>query len=248
MITIHSLVPLDRPAARPVLAASTPRIDDAATAAIDADDPTLRGLRPLPTVTVAVTTTTRRPTRSRRLRSTAARWRGQRRPQASRRNRAAKRRAARRTVRRWLRRRRAATAYRLNRSMRALRDRGWHLALRALDRLPRVRRAQHDERWLRHVDRCLAGGRHEAALTAMLALLRRRPGDAGLQHRVADVLLRCGQPARAAAVLARLADDYASDGFDRRAIALYRQVLRRAPSSPIAHDARCALARLLAAG
>lgn len=84
----------------------------------------------------------------------------------------------------------------------------------------------------RHVaDRAIGRGRIGRGLDAYLRLLAARPRSAGLINQTGDLMARAGRHERAVSLWLEAAAAWTEQGFDRRACALYRKVLRLDPDA-----------------
>ena len=97
----------------------------------------------------------------------------------------------------------------------------------------------------RHVleaaEKALLQGRLPAAIAEFERLLQDSPDDAALLNRVGDLYLRSNRNDRGIAVFLRLATHYRNKGFDPKAAAIYKKVLKL---EPLQDEAREGLARL----
>ncbi len=81
------------------------------------------------------------------------------------------------------------------------------------------------------VDRLVSRGRFEEAASRLREHLAERPGSVRLRKRLAHVLEMSGRQREAGEILARLAEDLASDGFVAQAIAAFKKMERLDPAS-----------------
>ena len=68
-------------------------------------------------------------------------------------------------------------------------------------------------------------GAKEKALKEYAKLLKLDPGDAKLRLEIGDAHRRWGQIEEAIETYERVATQYAKEGFDARAVAVYKQIL-----------------------
>lgn len=88
-------------------------------------------------------------------------------------------------------------------------------------RLDRLRRA---------ADHRLAQGRPRRALALYRRLLDEKPEDLQLLNRTGELLEKVRKTDQAVVLFARIARTYEATGFDRKAAAMYRKVLRLDPN------------------
>jgi tetratricopeptide (TPR) repeat protein len=98
------------------------------------------------------------------------------------------------------------------------------------------------ENALKRAERFLRLGRLDAAITEYQRVVDEVPNDWKTLNALADLCLRANQPARATSLLARIADHLAADGFDSRAQAFYKRILKVTPSDERALEALAAFA------
>ena len=80
-------------------------------------------------------------------------------------------------------------------------------------------------------------GAKEKALKEYNTLLKLDPRDAKLLLEVGDAYRRWGQNEDAIAQYTRVAEQYKQDGFDARAVAVYKQILNLDPKRYVSHVA-----------
>lgn len=108
---------------------------------------------------------------------------------------------------------------------------------KTLFRSRRTRSSQGDrariarERSRRVADRAIGRGRIERGLDAYLRLLAARPRSAGLINQTGDLMARAGRRDRAVSLWLEAARAWVEQGFDRRARAVYRKILRLDPDA-----------------
>ncbi len=78
-------------------------------------------------------------------------------------------------------------------------------------------------------------GAKEKALKEYHTLLKLDPRDAKLHLEIGDCYRRWGQIDEAVTQYARVADQYKGDGFDARAVAVFKQILNLDPKRYSAH-------------
>lgn len=89
----------------------------------------------------------------------------------------------------------------------------------------------HDRR-LHQAARLLGRGRLTKALRGYLGLAEERPGDWHQLNRTGDALIVAGQVARGIELCLQAARGFSDAGFDGKARAIYRKVIRLAPDDP----------------
>jgi len=94
---------------------------------------------------------------------------------------------------------------------------------------------------LEAAEKALQQGRLPAAIADFERLLQDSPDDAGLLNRIGDLYLRSQRNDRATTVFLRLATHYRNKGFDPKAAAIFKKVLKL---EPLHDEAREGLARL----
>jgi len=92
--------------------------------------------------------------------------------------------------------------------------------------------SERPARLLREAERCVRKGDREAAVRALREYLDARPRSPKVLNRLGDVLVRDGRTGEAAQAWREAARFFAADGFNHRALALWKKLLRVEPSSP----------------
>lgn len=100
---------------------------------------------------------------------------------------------------------------------------------RLISNQARPRTRQRDHR-LRRAARDVARGRIERALRGYLGLAAETPEDLQQLNRTGDLMVRARQVDRGVALFLEVARGYERDGFEAKALAVYRKILRVAPS------------------
>ncbi len=93
-------------------------------------------------------------------------------------------------------------------------------------------RRQRLERLRRTADGSLARGYSRGALRLYRRLLAECPEDLQILNRTGELLARVRQTDQAVALFVRVARAYAATGFEAKAAAMYRKVLRLEPNHP----------------
>lgn len=95
---------------------------------------------------------------------------------------------------------------------------------------------------LKKAEKFLRLGRLDAAIAEYQRIVDEVPNDWKTLNALGDLYLRANQPARATALFARIADHLATEGFDARAQAFYKRILKVTPDDEPALDALAGLA------
>jgi len=95
---------------------------------------------------------------------------------------------------------------------------------------------------LKKAEKFLRLGRLDAAIGEYQRVVDEIPDDWKTLNALGDLYLRANQPARAVSLFARIADHLAADGFDARAQAFYKRILKVTPDDERALDALAGLA------
>lgn len=95
---------------------------------------------------------------------------------------------------------------------------------------------------LKKAEKFLRLGRLDGAIAEYQRIVDEVPNDWKTLNALGDLYLRANQPARAAALFARIADHLAAEGFDARAQAFYKRILKVTPDDERALDALAGLA------
>ncbi len=93
---------------------------------------------------------------------------------------------------------------------------------------PRTRRHDHQ---LRRAARDVGRGRIERALRGYLGIAAEAPGDLQQLNRTGDLMVRARQVERGVALFLEVAQGYERDGFEAKALAVYRKILRITPGN-----------------
>ena len=95
---------------------------------------------------------------------------------------------------------------------------------------------------LKKAEKFLRLGRLDGAIAEYQHIVDEVPNDWKTLNALGDLYLRANQPARAAALFARIADHLAAEGFDARAQAFYKRILKVTPDDERALEALAGLA------
>ena len=95
---------------------------------------------------------------------------------------------------------------------------------------------------LKKAEKFLRLGRLDAAIAEYQRVVDEIPNDWKTLNALGDLYLRANQPARATSLFARIADHLAAEGFDARAQAFYKRILKVTPDDERALEALAGLA------
>ena len=86
------------------------------------------------------------------------------------------------------------------------------------------------EKTLKEAEKLVAKGKYKEAVAEYQKIVKADPRDLGILNKVGDLQLQIGDRAAAIQIFAQIADRYAADGFNLRAIAMLKKCTRADPA------------------
>src|SRR5688572_2817675 len=90
--------------------------------------------------------------------------------------------------------------------------------------------AFNKEKALKEADKLVAKGKDKDAIRLFQEIVKNDPRDLNSVNKIGDLHLKVGDKAAAVDAFAQVAERYASDGFNLRAIAMYKKCTRTDPA------------------
>ena len=85
-------------------------------------------------------------------------------------------------------------------------------------------------------DKFIAKQNYQKALTELLKVLKELPRDASLLNKIGDLYSKIGDSKQAIAYFMKVAESYETGGFNQKAVALYKKMIRLEPSHTEAQE------------